>query len=290
MRNLLTLAIVTFANFCIMAEEPAISVFSTPHEVGEVCARKIADLIIERQKEGKPCVLGLATGSTPIPVYTALKKIVREYHLDLSHVITFNLDEYVGLPASHSQSYQSFMFAHLFDELLSSDENPHGIRRENIHLPPGDMGALTQDELEALLQQFPDRNSELSQEELQWIAKRRAAEYDALIAELGPIDLQILGIGRNGHIGFAEPGTEFSTRTMIVELTEMTRKDNARFFNDDLQAVPSHAISMGIATTLGAKEIVLLATGEPKAEIIVKTLSEAISSDIPSTALRLGPR
>lgn len=255
-----------FASRFLPAAEitPSVAVYSSPTEMGEAVARKIADLILERQKEGKRVVLGLATGSTPIPVYRALKKIAREYSLDLSKVVTFNLDEYVGLPASHPQSYRSFMFSNLFDDLVASPENPYGIQLENIHIPDGDVV-----------------------EEQLGTAEKRALEYEALLEKAGPIDLQLLGIGRNGHIGFAEPGTPFSTRTMVIELSEMTRRDNARFFNGKIDAVPKKAITMGIQTILQAKEIVLLATGEEKAPIIAATLQEDISMQIPSTALRL---
>jgi N-acetylglucosamine-6-phosphate deacetylase len=241
-----------FASF-----DPTVTIFPTQQEVGEAAARRIVELIVQRQKEGRSVVLGFATGSTVLPVYAALKKIVKENKMDLSHVTTFNLDEYVGLGADDPQSFHSFMFEHLFNELLYSSDNPRGIRRENIHIPEGRDDRLV------------------------------AQEYEALIARFGPIDLQILGIGTNGHIGFAEPGTSFSTRTMRIHLTENTRRDNARFFEGHLDAVPEKAITMGIATILEAKEILLLATGEKKASVIAKALKAGISSSVPASSLRL---
>src|SRR5579872_7458383 len=180
-----------FPLFVVGADLP-VSIFSTPELMGEAAAKKIAALISEK----KNAVLGLATGSTMLPVYAALKKIVKEKDLDLSQVVTFNLDEYMGIPSNHPQSYHTFMFDHLFEDLLASSENPRGIKKENIYIPEG-----------------------------------MEDEYETLIAEKGPIDIQLLGIGRNGHIGFAEPGTPFDARTMIVSLTDHTRKDNSRFFD-----------------------------------------------------------
>lgn len=268
---------------------PLVHVFSDKEELGKAAAQKIAEVILQKQKAGKtPIVLGLATGNSPIPVYAAFKKLVQEYDLDLSDVVTFNLDEYLGLPASHPQSYHSFMFAQLFDDLLYSSKNPHGIRKENIHIPNGAL-ELSPEEIFFLNEQFPERDLGLSltQEEQFWVAKRRADEYEALLQRLGPIDLQILGIGSNGHIAFAEPGTSFASQTMIMKLTESTRNSNAVFFEDRVQDVPTFAISMGIQTILQAREILLIATGKHKADIIAKTLKNPVSPDIPGTALRL---
>ena len=147
------------------------------------------------------------------------------------------------------------MFTHLFEGLLHSPENPRGIRRENIHIPSFE----------------------------NW------TEYETLIQKHGPIELQLLGIGRNGHIGFAEPGTPFDSTTMIVDLSEVSRRDYASFWNGDLDRVPKKAITMGIQTILQAKEILLLAFGENKADAIDKTLNGPISSEVPATALRSHP-
>ncbi len=278
---------VFFWTLSLFAADPAVSVFSSAHDVGEAAAKKIADLILQKKNP----VLGLATGSTMLPVYAALKKIAKETDLDLSNVIAFNLDEYMDIPASHPQSYRSFMFSHLYGDLLYSPDNPRGIKLENIYIPKGAascIGDLSGEESAAFIEQFPHRISSdlLSEEERTWIGEKRAAEYEAWIAQKGPIDLQLLGIGGNGHIGFAEPGTPFDSRTRIVKLTENTRKDNSRFF-DSLDEMPKRAITMGIGTILKANEILLLATGEHKAEIIAKTLHAPFGEEIPSTSLRL---
>lgn len=279
----------------VWAENPRIHIFHNPSELAESAAHKIVDFILDKQKEEKTVVLGLATGSTPLPLYEAFKKMALEKSLDLSRVITFNLDEYIGLSSHHPQSYSSFMFEHLFKDLLFSAENPRGIKQENIHLPKGCANTeedLSKEELAFLIERYPQRipGSFLTEEEQIWIIEKRAEEYEALIRRLGPIDLQILGIGLNGHIGFAEPGTPFSSKTMVIQLTEETRRSNSRFFNQEIDAVPLYAISMGIGTILQAREIWLLATGFHKAQIIAETFLQPVSDLIPSTSLRLHPK
>ncbi len=235
--------------FSLVSAFSSVSVFISPDAAALVAARKMADQILQK----KTSVLGLATGNTMIPVYAALKKILIEEDIDLSEIISFNLDEYLDLPSSHPQSFRSFMFTHLFEDLLYSPQNPRGIREENIHFPS------------------------------------HPSEYETLLEQVGPIDLQILGIGRNGHIGFAEPGTPFSSLTAAVHLTETTRQDNAHSFGGDLNQVPQKAITMGIATILRAKEILLLAFGEAKAEAIADTLRGPLSPETPASALREHP-
>lgn len=234
----------------LLAEEPRlrVEIFETPEEVAEACAEKIVRLI----KTKKNCVLGLATGNTPIPSYRALAR--KAANLDLSEVVTFNLDEYVGLAPEDPRSFHSFMETHLFSHLIKSPARPNGLKKDHLHIPEGE---------------------------------RTGEEYEAAIARLGPIDLQILGIGTNGHIGFAEPGSSFESKTGIVQLTENTRRDNQSAFGSD--PVPEFALTMGIATILQAKEILLLATGRKKAEIIRQALTAPISPAIPATALRLHP-
>ncbi len=274
--------------------QPTVMKCASSEEVGEACARSMADLIYTNLQQGKQTVLGLATGSTPLPVYAALIRIAKEENLDLSRVITFNLDEYVGLPEGHPQSYQTFMEEHLFGALRQSEVYPKGLRSENIHLLNGyakRVEDLTSDEMEVLNRVFRHRdpNDLLSREEEMLILGLRAEEYEKLLHICGPIDFQILGIGTNGHIGFAEPGSSFKGHTSVVELSSSTRQDNQRFFVNDTIEVPSHAITMGIGTILQAKNIVLLATGSHKRAIIEQTLNERISSAIPATALRLRP-
>jgi N-acetylglucosamine-6-phosphate deacetylase len=272
---------------------PDIQIFNSPEELGKACAQRMADLICLNQSQGRPTILGLATGSTPIPVYKAFKEIAKEEDLDLSQVVTFNLDEYCGLPRSDPRSYYSFMFIHFFNDLLCSPDNPKGLRQENIHIPNGYAKKeedLSAQELSMLRQQFPRKTTTfLTKEEEYWILNQRAKEYENLIRECGPINFQILGIGTNGHIGFAEPGSSLEGRTIVVELSENTRKDNARFFDDKTEDVPLYAMTMGIGTILEADQIILLASGEKKADIIEKVLSHSVSPELPATALHLNP-
>jgi len=199
MFHFLLLGITFFCLRLFAFDAASTSIFPSSTLAAESAAQKIADLILSNGKN--KTVLGLATGSTMIPVYAALKKIIKEQSIDLSEVITFNLDEYSDIPPSHPQSFRSFMFAYFFEDLLYSPDNLLGIRQENIHIPS----------------------------DATW------ANYENLIAKYGPIDLQILGIGRNGHIGFAEPGTPFNSRTMVVNLTHTSRQDYSHFWGGDLQ-------------------------------------------------------
>jgi glucosamine-6-phosphate deaminase len=215
-------------------------------------AREIADLIGIRSKSGKPTVLGLATGSTPLPLYAELIRLHREEGLSFRSVITFNLDEYEGLGADHLQSYRFFMEDHLFRHL--------DIPSANIHIPDG----LTQD---------PAKN---------------CADYEAAIRDAGGIDLQILGIGRTGHIGFNEPPSAADCRTRWVHLDEVTRKDNSVFFGD-LALVPHGALTMGVATILEARRVALLAFGDAKAEIVARAIKETPSAGCPATWLQRHP-
>ncbi|MGT2932988.1 glucosamine-6-phosphate deaminase [Streptococcus catagoni] len=203
---------------------------------------KIAFILLKESLAQGAKTLGLATGSTPISFY---EEVVKS-QLDFSEITTINLDEYVGLPVEHEQSYHSFMAAQLFN---------HKSFKENF-LPNG----LAQD---------------LNQE-----VKR----YDQVIED-HPIDFQILGIGRNGHIGFNEPGTSFATKTHLVDLEASTIEANSRFF-DSIDQVPKQAISMGIASIMGAKMIVLLAFGKEKAKAVKEMISGDIREDLPASILQ----
>lgn len=265
---------------------PKVHVYSNPASVGAVCAKKIVDTIQANQQRGLPTVLGLATGATPIPLYQALVKLVKEEGVDMSTVITFNLDEYTSLAPNHPGSYHTFMYENLFKEL--------GVKPENIHLPNAyakHLSDLTAKEKEIIKKAFPKRGKDetLSCEEEMWILKRRSKEYESEIARLGPIDIQLLGIGSNGHIGFAEPGSSFQGITSIVQLTERTRQDNSRFFKN-FEDVPKFAMTMGIQTILQAKQLILLATGKQKSKIIQQVLQKKPTEDIPATALKLHPQ
>jgi glucosamine-6-phosphate deaminase len=218
----------------------------------QAVAREIAGLIEIRSKSGKATVLGLATGSTPLPLYAELIRLHRESGLSFRSVITFNLDEYEGLGADHPQSYRRFMEEHLFRHL--------DIPAANIHIPDG----LTKD------------------------AAGHCAAYEAAIRDAGGLDLQILGIGRTGHIGFNEPPSSCETRTRWVHLDEVTRRDNSVFFGD-LNQVPHGALTMGVATILEARRIELLAFGEAKADIVARAIKETPSDGCPATWLQRHP-
>jgi glucosamine-6-phosphate deaminase len=268
-------------------------IFDDPSSLGNECARRVIHLIEENRQQNKKTILGLATGTTPLPFYEALITFTKEEQIDWSDVITFNLDEYVGLPKNHPQSYRAFMHHYFFDA-LAYPANPLGIQPENIHFLNGMAKTeqdLTADELAVLNDSFADRppRQNLSPQEELWILQRRAVAYEHLLQALGPIDLQILGIGTNGHIGFAEPGSSLSGATMIVSLSENTRRDNARFFDYKVDEVPTQALTMGIGTILKSRHIVLMANGRHKAEIIATVLNEPPNEAVPGTALHLHP-
>ncbi len=214
----------------------------TAEEATEVAARIVGNLI--RRKPD--AVLGLATGSTPVRLY---QKLV-EKALDWSRITVFNLDEYVGLPQEHPQSYRVFMRENLF--------NQTNIRLENTHIPDGNAADLP--------------------------ASCRA--YEEKIREAGGVDLQLLGIGSDGHIGFNEPTSSLASRTRIKTLTPRTRADNARFFGGE-DAVPHHVVTMGIGTILESKKILLLAFGEGKAEALAGAVEGALTATNPASALQM---
>jgi glucosamine-6-phosphate deaminase len=214
-------------------------------------AKEIAALIRQRQAEGRQAVLGLATGSTPTKIYEALVQMHRLEGLSFSNVITFNLDEYFPMSSDSLQSYVRFMKEYLFDHI--------NIKPENIHIPDGT----------------------LKQEDVGTFCR----EYDALIKAKGGIDIQLLGIGRTGHIGFNEPGSKENSPTRLITLDKVTRMDAASdFFGEE--HVPRRAITMGVGTILKAEKIILMAWGEGKAGIIKRTVEGALSDQIPATFLQ----
>ncbi|WP_370163037.1 glucosamine-6-phosphate deaminase [Limimaricola soesokkakensis] len=210
-------------------------------------------LIVESLIENPKAVLGLATGGTMEPVYAGLLKRARAGDVLLDRMTSFNLDEYVGLPPEHPQSYHSFMRERLFA--------PLGLDPARTHLPRGDA---------------EDPAAE-------------AARYDAAITQAGGIDLQLLGIGGNGHIGFNEPSSSLASPTRVKTLTCATREANARFFGPD-EAVPRFAITMGIATILRSRHAVLLATGAAKAAAVATMAEGPLSARCPASALQLHPK
>ncbi len=225
-----------------------ISIVKDYDEMSSRAARIIADAI-----RNKPnLVLGLATGGTPVGCYQELIRMHKEEGLDFSRVITFNLDEYIGLPPTHPQSYRYFMDENLFRHV--------NIKIENTYVPDG---------LSADLQ-------------------RTCKEFEELIKRAGGIDLQLLGIGANGHIAFNEPGSPSDSRTMVVNLSERTIKDNARFFKS-IEEVPRQALSMGMETIMEVRKIILLASGVGKAEAVAKSVEGPITTDVPASILQRHP-
>ncbi|WP_316572353.1 glucosamine-6-phosphate deaminase [Neobacillus sp. YIM B06451] len=212
-------------------------------------AKTAGEMIAEKVRANPEIVLGLATGGTPIGTYQYLIEDHKENGTSYSKASSVNLDEYIGLPKTDPNSYYFFMKTNLFDHL---DISP-----ERTFIPDG-----TADDLEA-----------------------ECTNYEKRIAELGGVDLQLLGIGRNGHIAFNEPGTSFDSRTQIVSLAEETITDNARFFSSP-EEVPTKAISMGIATILESKEIILLANGKSKAEALHSLIKGEVTEDFPASALQ----
>lgn len=229
-------------------------VFDSSVSASEQVARKIASLIEERNRDGKPTVLGLATGSTPVKVYDELIRLHREEGLSFKNVITFNLDEYYPIRPDSLQSYVRFMKEHLFDHI----DIPAG----QVHIPSG---TLEEDDILA----FCD-------------------EYEQKIKDAGGIDIQLLGIGRTGHIGFNEPGSRPDSVTRLITLDKVTRKDAASdFFGEEY--VPRRAITMGVKTIMKAKKVFLMAWGEGKASIIKETVEGQIKESVPATYLQDHP-
>ncbi len=197
-------------------------------------------------------VLGLPTGSTALAMYARLRELHQQGQLDFQQIVTFNMDEYVGLPPTHPQSYHYYMEKELFSAV--------NIPLQNTHILNGQA-----DDLQA-----------------------ECRAYEDAITQVGGIDLFIGGVGRNGHIAFNEPGTPFDIRTHLVTLAPATLKANARFFDNDISRVPTHALTVGTGTVLDARELLFMATGAVKASAVA-TLAHAPNPDEPLTALKLHP-
>ncbi len=226
-------------------------IYPTVDEVSNAVAGEIAALIIQKQQEALPCVLGLATGITPKKVYNALIRLHQEEGLSFENVVTFNLDEYYGVQPDALQSYWRFMEENLFDHI--------DIKRENCFIPHGNVP--------------------------QELIKQQCENYEKKIESFGGIDFQLLGIGRNGHIGFNEPGSHISSVTRIITLDHLTRFDAAYEFGG-IANVPRKAITMGIGTILKAKRIVLMAWGERKATIIQQAVEGPVTEYVPASYLQ----
>ncbi|MFM7428817.1 MAG: glucosamine-6-phosphate deaminase [Flammeovirgaceae bacterium] len=233
-------------------EKLPVTVYKDQHVASKVVAQRIANLIRQKQKAGTFAILGLATGATPVGLYAELVRMHKEENLSFQNVITFNLDEYFPMQPQAAQSYVSFMGEHLFNHV--------DIQRENIHIPDGN----------------------LSKEQIATFC----LGYERKIEAHGGLDIQILGIGRTGHIGFNEPGSAPNSGTRLVTLDDLTRRDAARDFGSKAN-VPTKAITMGIGTIFKAKEIVLMAWSKKKASIIKKAVEGEISGEVPATYLQL---
>jgi len=215
------------------------------------CGVTVAD-IVDRAVRSGATTLGLATGSSPLSVYRELIRRHREENLTFRHAQAFLLDEYVGLPPSHPQSYARVIRVEFTDHI---DIDP-----SRVHGPDG----VADDIFSA------------------------AAQYDALITESGPVDVQLLGIGANGHIGFNEPGSSLGSRTRVATLTEQTRSDNARFF-ESIEGVPRHVITQGLGTIGAARHLVLIATGSHKAAAVAAAVEGPVTASCPASVLQLHP-
>lgn len=233
-------------------EKLPVTVYQNQQIAAKNVAKRIADLIIRKQKQNAPAVLGLATGVTPIGVYEELVRLHKEEGLSFKNVITFNLDEYFPMQPTSPQSYVAFMKENLFDHI--------DIDMNNVHIPDGTLA----------IEDIP----------------AYCLEYEKKISTIGGLDLQILGIGRTGHIGFNEPGSAPNSGTRLVTLDDLTRRDASRDFGGK-ENVPTKAITMGIGTIFKAREIILMAWNRKKASIIKKAVEGEMSSDVPATYLQL---
>lgn len=223
-------------------------IFDKEMEASHYAARMFSRLI----REKPDAVLGLATGSTPDHLYAELRRQHKEEDLNFSGITSFNLDEYVGLERQNSASYRYFMQQVLFDHV--------NVNRERVHLPDGESADVP----------------------------ATCQAYEESISAAGGIDLQVLGLGGDGHIGFNEPSSSLASRTRIKTLTQETRRDNARFFNS-VEEVPRHCITMGIGTIMDARQIVLLAFGERKARAVRQVVEGPITAMCPATILQMHP-
>ena len=218
----------------------------------ETASRVAAGYVAQLIRNKPNAVLGLATGSTPLPLYRELIRLHRSESLDFSGITTFNLDEYVGLSGDHPASYNRFMHENLFAQINVSEDL--------IHIPDGTASDIPE----------------------------HCRAYEEKIKKAGGIDLQILGIGSDGHIGFNEPMSSLASRTRIKTLTEQTINDNARFFGSN-EKVPTHVITMGIGTILDSRACLMLAFGEHKAAALARTVEGPVMAAVPGSALQMHP-
>lgn len=224
-----------------------IKIFDTPDAVAPACADEFTSLLSSKDD----CILGLATGASPVPTYRELIKRFNAGVISFKHASSFNLDEYVGLPRSDKNSYYTFMHENLFNSV--------DINEKNVHILNGNAEDI----------------------------EKECADYDAAIDAAGGIDIQLLGIGTNGHIGFNEPSDAFSDGTFKVKLTDSTVKSNSIYFTEN--AMPRYALTMGINSIMKAKKIVLIATGTSKAEAIKNAVKGEVTPHCPASVLQKHP-
>ena len=221
-----------------------VRIFDTADEIAIACADIFTDII----KNKPDCILGLATGASPVKTYNELIRRYNNGEISFENIRTFNLDEYCDLPRDDKNSYYTFMHENLFNSV--------NIKEENVHIPDGNAAD----------------------------PEAHAKSYDAMIDAAGGIDIQLLGIGTNGHIGFNEPSDAFSDGTFKVKLTDSTIKSNSIYFDDD--SMPRYALTMGINSIMKAKKIVLIATGEAKADAIKATVDGEVTPMCPASVLK----
>jgi glucosamine-6-phosphate deaminase len=235
-------------------ERTRVVIIPDHEELATVVARRLAEIIDDHNGQGRSTVVGLPTGSTPLGIFRELIRLHREDGLDFSRVVSFNLDEYFPMDPGSIHSYHRYMWENLFDHI--------NIVPENVHIPRGDLPLD--------------------------LVPQHCAEYEAAIAAVGGIDFQILGIGRSGHVGFNEPGSGKDSRTRLIFLDTVTRRDAAADFFGEAN-VPLEAITMGVETILGAREIALIATGEHKAPVVRRAVEGDVDPDVPATYLQDHP-
>ena len=240
---------------CTQYERIPVTVFQEAHDASVAVATEIADLIRHRAAEGKKCVLGLATGSTPLGVYRELVRLHKMEALSFRNVVTFNLDEYYPISQEGSQSYHRFMWENLFSHI--------DIHPDNVHIPDGRLP--------------PEQLTQYCQ------------SYEEEIRAAGGLDLQLLGIGRTGHIGFNEPGSPADSRTRLIALDRVTRLDAASDFYGE-QYVPRRAITMGVGTILESRRIILMAFGENKSATVAQAVESPVSANLPASYLQQHPQ
>lgn len=233
-------------------EKLPVTVYANANQASINVANRIAQLIISKQQKGEKAILGLATGATPVKVYAELVRLHKEEGLSFYNVVTFNLDEYFPMKATAKQSYVTFMYEHLFNHI--------DVPEKHIFIPDGTLK--------------PDKVASF------------CLNYEQKITDFGGLDLQLLGIGRTGHIGFNEPGSAPNSGTRLVTLDDLTRRDASRDFGGKAN-VPTKAITMGIGTIFKAREIILMAWSQNKAAIIKKAVESELTGDVPATYLQL---